>query len=510
VPQSDFAFDFSTRRRLGYELVDIINEYFESLGTRPVQAPAESRSFAPLTDLMPELGALAQAAGDDGSESRGETLAAFLRRTADQMIDSGFHLGAANYFGLMNPTPTYAGVLAEALVAALNPQLATTARSQLASKIEAETIRWIGEQFGWRQPFDGTFTSGGNEANFSALALAIAKHFPQAIEDGMASIGVQPTVYASAEAHHSLDKSVGLLGLGRKALRRIPLNDRSAMDIDQLRAAISADRNAGKIPLAVVATAGTTNSGIIDDIPAIADVCERERLWLHLDGAYGAAAAFSNTYGHLLRGVERCDSVTIDPHKWLAVPFVAGVILTRQPQLMQPAFGVSTPYMPKPLAGIPLDNFKVSAQWTRRMNSMKLWLTLQIHGRAGYEQLIDDQMRLARDFAEWAERSEVFELATPQVLPILNLRLRNRGKGEELSKAHIDLVDRVTHDGRRWISETRVAGHSVIRIMVVSYLTTASHLEQLQRVMEEAALQIGATKKPLFRGAEVGSGKRGR
>jgi glutamate/tyrosine decarboxylase-like PLP-dependent enzyme len=211
-----------------------------------------------------------------------------------------------------------------------------------------------------------------------------------------------------------------------------------------------------------------------------------------------------------LRGIERCDSVTIDPHKWLAVPFVAGVMLTRHPQYMQTAFGVTTPYMPRTFAGLPPDNFKVSAQWTRRMNSMKLWLTLQMHGRLGYQEYIDNQMKLASKFAEWADKSDRFELAIPQVLPILNLRLKNLGDGDTLAQAHMELVDRVTQDGTRWICETRVEGESVIRIMIVSYLTTASHLEALQRAMDEAATELAAIKRPLFRGAQVGSGERGR
>jgi glutamate/tyrosine decarboxylase-like PLP-dependent enzyme len=186
------------------------------------------------------------------------------------------------------------------------------------------------------------------------------------------------------------------------------------------------------------------------------------------------------------------------------VPFVAGVVLTRHPLAMQAAFGVTTPYMPKPVPGIPLDNFKVSMQWTRRMNSMKLWLTLKMHGRTAYQTFIDSQMQQARDFVRWVESSDHFELATPQVLPILNLRLRNIGDGEQLMRAHIDLVDRVTQDGRFWISETRVAGQSVIRVMIVSYLTGAAQIEQLQEAM------TAAIKMPLFQGAGVGSGERGR
>lgn len=490
MSSANFALDSATRRRLGYELIDIIDRYFASLPTRAVQLPLDQRSFEPLRDVLPETGVLDELPGNAES---GDALVRFLRSTAEDMIDHGFHVSAANYFGLMNPTPTYAAVLAEALVAAFNPQLATMARSQLASKIEAETVRWIGERFGWAQPFDGTFTSGGNEANFSGLALALARHFPTAVDDGVASIGAQPVVYASEEAHHSLDKSAGLLGLGRKALRRIPATDRIQMDLPALQQAIREDRANGRKPFCVVATAGTTNSGVIDDIAAIAEICRREQLWLHLDGAYGASAVFSDKHRHLVSGIELCDSVAIDPHKWLAMPFAAGVILTRHPKTLQQAFGVSTPYMPKTAPNLPIDNFKVSTQWTRRMNSLKLWLTLKLHGRRAYEQHIDRQMTLASDFADWIDASEHFEMAAPMMVPILNFRLKNGGTGEDLIRHHLQFTDMVTRDGQRWISETRVRGQSVLRMMVISYLTGEQQLTDLQVALQNSATALATT-----------------
>src|SRR5947207_8052703 len=241
----------------------------------------------------------------------------------------------------MNPTPAYMAVLAEALVAALNPQLATMARSQLASKIEKETIRWIGERVGWNGPFDGTFTSGGNEANFSGLALALAAHFPEAVEDGVSSLKRRPVLYASSEAHHSLDKSAGLLGLGRKALRRIPITADIQLDVDKLESQIQQDKAAGFAPFCVVATAGTTSSGAVDDLTALAAVCRKHKLWLHVDGAYGAAAIFSDQHRDLVRGIELADSITMDPHKWLAMPFAAGVNLTSRPETLQQAVGMA-------------------------------------------------------------------------------------------------------------------------------------------------------------------------
>src|SRR5207253_2177592 len=180
--------------------------------------------------------------------------------------------------------------------------------------------------------------------------------------DGRSAIQARPVLYTSDEAHHSLDKSAGLLGLGRKALRRIPVNAAAQMDTLQLEKQITQDEQAGFVPFCVIATAGTTNSGAIDDLPKMAEICRRHQLWLHVDGAYGAAAIFSDQHRELVRGIELADSVTIDPHKWLAMPFAAGVILTSQPEMLQRAFAVSTPYMPQAANAPLVDNFKVSTQ----------------------------------------------------------------------------------------------------------------------------------------------------
>jgi len=479
-----FDFDSESRRRLGYKLIDRIDEYFSGLANRPVQLPEELRNFADLSEKLPELG---------------EDAAAVLDDVCGEMIAQGFHVPSANYFGLMNPTPAYMAVLAEMLVAALNPQLASLARSQLAARIERETVRWMGERVGWDKPFDGSFTSGGNEANFSALAMALATHFPQSVEDGLASITARPVLYTSGEAHHSLDKSVGLLGLGRKALRRIAVNASVQLDPARLEAQIAHDQAAGFSPFCVAATAGTTNSGAIDDLVALAEICRNHQLWLHVDGAYGGAAVFSDRHRDLVRGIDLADSVTIDPHKWLAMPFAAGVVLTSHPEALKQAFATSTPYMPKKSGATPpLDNFQVSAQWSRRMNSLKLWLTLRVHGRRAYEELIDRQLKLAAFFANWVRNSGLFELAAPQALPIVNFKVKLPGAAEsEVRAAHEAIVHEITRDGRRWISTTLVDGRSVIRVMVISYLTAHRHLEDLLIALTEAA------KKPA--GSPTGS-----
>ena len=469
----NFDLDSATRRRLGYHLIDQIDSFFASLPQRPVQLPESQRTFRPLNHSLPET-------GEDADK--------VLDEVFSQMVEKGFHVPSANYFGLMNPTPTYIGVLAEALVAALNPQLATVKRSQLASKIEHETVRWIGERVGWPGEFNGTFTTGGNEANFSGLALALAWRFPNAVEDGISSASGQPVLYASDEAHHSIDKSAGLLGIGRKALRRIPVDRNVQLDLRVLEQTIADDLSRGQKPFCVVATAGTTNSGAVDDMVALAEICDRHKLWLHVDGAYGGSAIFSNKYRHLVNGIEQADSITIDPHKWMAVPLAAGVILTRHPEMLERAFAVSAPYMPKAAEAKGIDNSRISTQWTRRMNSLKVWLTLRVHGRRAYDEHIERQMMLAQGFVAWLNSSEYFELAAPQVLPIVAFRLKNGDLSpEQRAAAHSEVVQQVTRDGQRWISETRVNGQSVIRMMVISYLTEECHLRDLQQALQRAA-----------------------
>jgi aromatic-L-amino-acid decarboxylase len=273
------------------------------------------------------------------------------------------------------------------------------------------------------------------------------------------------------------------------------------LNVQQLETAIKEDLESGKKPFCVVATAGTTSSGAIDDIPRIHEICRRYNIWLHVDGAYGAAVLFSNRHRGLVQGIEQADSVTFDPHKWLAMPFAAGLLLTRHPEVLERTFSVACPYLQKAPAGTLPDNRNISAQWSRRMNSLKLWLTLRVHGRRAYERLIDRQMRLAQSFARWVANSEYFELAAPQVLPILNLRVRAAGitpqKVDALhaSIIHASIIEEVNRDGQRWISAATVNGESVIRTMVISYLTEERHIKDLQASLVAACCSLGLESK---------------
>jgi glutamate/tyrosine decarboxylase-like PLP-dependent enzyme len=468
----NFDFDSKTRRKLGFDLIEVVDNYFSSLTDRSVQPPAEDRVYTAHRSSLPEM-------GEDPSQ--------VFHQVSRELIDRGFHVPSANYLGMMNPTPTYMAFLGEALVSALNPQLASLDRSETASRIEAETISWISNLVGWNGASGGTFTTGGNEANMSALAMALSSMFPEIVDDGLLSIGAQPVFYASSEAHHSLEKSAGLLGLGRKALRRIPVNELLHLDTNELERAIREDLRSGDKPFCVVATAGTTSSGAVDQISELHEVCRRYNIWLHVDGAYGAAVLFSKRHRDLVRGIEFADSITFDPHKWLAMPFSAGLLLTQHPSALEKTFSVACPYLKKAPAGTLPDNRNISAQWSRRMNSLKLWLTLRVHGRRAYEEMINRQMKMAQEFATWVRESEYFELAAHQVLPILNLRVRANIRGaHELPALHAAIIDEVNRDGQRWISAATVNGESVIRTMVISYLTEERHIKDLQNALLSA------------------------
>lgn len=472
-----FDLDFETRRALGYKLVDRLNDYYASLRDRPVQLPVGQRPAGHPSIELPETG---------------EDPAAVLDGLFDELIDKGFHTPSANYFGLQNPTPTYMSVLAEALVAAINPQLASLVHARLASQIEQETVRWIGARVGWTRPFDGTFTSGGSEANFTALTLALASRFPAVVEDGLGGLDAHPVFYCTDEAHHSVDKAAGLAGLGRKALRRIPVTSSIQLDVGILERQIQQDEADGFTPFCVVATAGTTASGAVDDIVAIADICERYGLWLHVDGAYGAALVLSDRHRHIIRGIERADSITMDPHKWLATSMAAGMVLTSRPETLRQVFATSNPFMPKVQGAAAVDNFDLGLQWSRRMNSLKLWLTLRVHGRRGYEEMIDRQMALAGNFADWVRASGIFELAAPPMTPsvIFRVKLPPSASDDEIRAANEAVVREVTDDGRLWLSTATVGGRPVIRMLVISYLSGERNVDDLKTALADAARHL--------------------
>src|SRR5438552_10798453 len=267
------------------------------------------------------------------------------------------------YFGLFNPSVTLASVVADALVAMFNPQLATWRTSPAANEIERHTLAWLTAKFGLPATTIANFTTGGAEANLSAVIVALTRAFPEYGEAGLQSLSAAPTIYVTREAHDSFNKIAHMTGIGRRALRTIATDGDLKMDLADLARRVAEDRRNGLEPLMVVGTAGTTAAGAIDPLPDLARFCRSEELWFHVDAAWGGAAIISPRLRSHLAGIDAADSITCDAHKWFSVPMGAGMFFCRHPDVVAEAFRAQTSYMPGKTAGGVVDPYTTSVQW---------------------------------------------------------------------------------------------------------------------------------------------------
>ena len=300
------------------------------------------------------------------------------------------HVNHPRYFGLFNPTVRRAGVMADALAALYNPQLAAWPHAPIANEIERHVLGFFMRAFGL-DPDTGfaNFTSGGQEANQTAVTVALTSAFPGFAETGARAIEGQPVLYVSAEAHHSFLKIAHLSGIGRAAVQHVGVDGHLRMDVQELTQRIAADRAKGLIPFMIVATAGTTAAGAIDPLEAIAAVAKRENLWLHVDAAWGGAAVVSPALRSHLAGIELADSITCDAHKWLSVPVAAGMFFTRHREPVLEAFRVEASSYVPPAVAETFDPYVTTIQWSRRFIGLKLFMTLAELGWDGMAQLIE-------------------------------------------------------------------------------------------------------------------------
>jgi glutamate/tyrosine decarboxylase-like PLP-dependent enzyme len=393
------------------------------------------------------------------------------------------HTPHPRYFGLFNPAPTTMGIAAETLVAAFNPQLAAWSHSPFAVEVEQHVIRAIGVKFGYEaESCDGAFCSGGMEANHTALLAGLTRCFPGFAEHGLQGLAGEPVLYASSESHHSFLKAARLCGLGTAAVRLIPVDDRLRMKADVLAATIADDRSNGRQPFLIAATAGTTNAGAVDPLRECAAVAARERLWFHIDAAWGGAAAIVAELRPLLDGIELSDSITFDCHKWLSVPMVAGVFLTRHREILGETFKVATAYMPKEAEGLDIvDPHLHSMQWSRRFNGLKVFLSLAVAGWAGYGDAIRHQTAMG-ELLKQRLRSDGWEITNDTPLPIVCFA--DPGGDAERQKS---IAMSVVSSGAAWISTTVLAGkRTVLRACVTNFLTQPGDIDVLAAALRSA------------------------
>ncbi len=405
------------------------------------------------------------------------------------------------YFGLFNPSVSLASVIADTLAAIYNPQLANWRTSPAANEMERHVLGWLAARFGMPADTLATFTSGGMEANLQAIVVALTHAFPSYGEHGLRALPGQPTLYLTDESHNGFSKIAHMTGLGRRSFRAIPTDRAFRMDLPALRRRVGEDRAAGMLPFMVVGNAGTTAAGAIDPLPELARFCAKERLWFHVDAAWGGAAILSPTLRQYLDGMAHADSITCDAHKWFSVAMGSGMFFCRHPQSVAAAFRAEVSYMPAPPAGgaATFDPFTTSAQWSRRFIGLKLFMALAEQGEAGYAEQIDHQTRMGTLLRESLAASG-WQIVNHTPLPLVCFTRPGLDPARLLALLRTHQV--------AWMSEARLAGMPVIRACVTSFRTTADDVaavvDALNGLAPKACLTPEPEPEPAHAGASAG------
>ncbi len=396
------------------------------------------------------------------------------------------------YFGLFNPSVTLASVVADTLVAMYNSQLANWRTSPAANEIERYTLGWLAEKFGLPRNSIATFTSGGTEANVSAVVVALTRAFPDYGEHGLRHLNATPSIYLTAEAHNGYNKIAHMTGLGRRALRVIATGSDLKMDLNDLQRHVAEDRNNGFLPFMVIGTAGTTAAGIIDPLPEIAQFCREEGLWFHVDAAWGGSAILAPSLKHYLDGIGEADSITCDAHKWLSVTMGCGMFFCRYPDTVAEAFRADVSYMPGKKVGPVFDPYTNSAQWSRRFIGLKLFMTLAQQGEAGYAEMIEHQTRMG-DVLRDALKASGWSILNSTPLPLVCFTREGLVPSEFLASLHKKQI--------AWMSEARVGNIPVVRACITSFRTAE---KDIHWVVSEMNRLVGITNEEQFAGTGQG------
>ena len=409
-------------------------------------------------------------------------LAEILPWVIEQIEHGVVHQTHPRYFGLFNPSPAFPAECAERIVAAFNPQLASSTTSPVAVEIEAHLIRAIADRAGFPAGSGGHFTSGGSEANGTALVCALTRANRRFGMDGVRAFSGPPILYVSEDCHLAWYKIAHQSGIGRASVRLIATDASGRMDLACLAATIEADRAAGCVPVMIAATAGTTGAGMIDPLAGCAELARACGAWFHVDAAWGGALIASDRLRGLLSGIEAADSATIDAHKWFATTMACGMFIVRDPGVLADAFHVSASFMP---SNVPhLDPYVNTVQWSRRFLGLRLFLALGAAGWRGYGEHVERSVELAdRLRQDLAGRG--WTVANDSPLAVLCVD-PPPGFPDASSIAR-----RLVASGEAWLSSTKFQGRDVVRMCVTNGRTTASDIAALGR-----SLQALGTRTP--------------
>ncbi len=463
-------------RKHGHAVIDWIADYLEN----PEQWPV-------LPDVRP--GDVRSSLPQSPSE-HGESMDAVLDDFRKLIVPGITHWNHPAFMAYFANSSTGAGVLGEALTAALNVNAMLWRTSPAATELELLTLDWLRQMLGLPDKFLGVIGDTASSNTLYALAAARELHPELRMrQDGMSGRPDMPRVmiYCSEEAHSSVDKAAMTLGFGLSGLRKIPTDERMRMDPQALSTAVETDRRAGAIPLAVVATVGTTSTTAIDPVPAIADVCQREKMWLHVDASYGGVAAILPEMRQVLEGCYHADSLVVNPHKWLFTPMDCSVLYASRPDLLKRAFQHVADYLVVSEGDGVVNLMDYGISLGRRFRALKLWFVIRDLGVEGLRSLVREHIRIARSLARWIDEDPTLErLAEVNFSTVIFRHRPAEMSPEELNQHNVRILERVNSTREVYLSHTRVRGRYALRIAIGNIHTTEAHVRRAFDLVKEA------------------------
>jgi aromatic-L-amino-acid decarboxylase len=465
MPAEDF-------RRYGYEVVDWIANYFEHIGELPVLSQIEPNW---LKDNLP---ASAPQTGEDFSE---------VLKDVDRLIlPAVTHWNHPNFHGLFSTSTSSVGVFGEMLTAAFDMKAMLWRTSPASTELEDVVLDWLRQMMNLPGEFEGIIYDTASVSTMHAIAAARERANLNIRELGMSGRDDLPLlrVYCSEHVHSSIDKAAITLGLGTRSLRKIAVNERFEMRADLLADAIDEDIDAGYVPICVIPTVGTTSSTSVDPVDAIADICAKHGIWLHVDAAYAGSAAIVPELQGLFNGWERADSIVTNPHKWLFTPFDLSILYCRDLSEMKKAFSLVPEYLKTSDEGSVKNGMDYGIQLGRRFRALKLWFVVRYFGREGLISRIREHCRLARLFASWVEESENFELLAPVPFALVCFRACLAGV-EDLDGLNESMMNEINTSGHAYLSHTKLDGKFTLRLSVGSIRVEESHLRKVWDLLNE-------------------------
>lgn len=465
MPQEDF-------RRMGYQIVDFIADYFERLEDFPVLSQNQPND---LKNALPK-----------SAPEKGESFPQILGDVENLILPAVTHWNHPNFHGLFSTSTSSVGVFGEMLSAAFDMKAMLWRTSPASTELEPVVLDWLRQMMGLPEDFKGVIYDTASISTLHAIAMAREKLDLGIRERGMSGRTDLPLlrVYCSEQTHSSIDKAVILLGLGQKSLVKIPTSERFEIDVEKLREAIQDDKSRGFLPFCVIPTVGTTSSSSVDNVERIADICERNNLFLHVDTAYAGSAAIVPEFQYYFKGWERADSIVTNPHKWLFTPFDLSVLYVKDLDLLKRTFSLVAEYLK--VTETVTNQMDYGIQLGRRFRSLKLWFVMRYFGQEGLIARIREHCRLARLFANWVDDSENFEMLAPVPFALVCFRACPKIlTEEEIDALNEKIMNEINASGEAYLSHTKLNGKFTLRLSVGSIRVEERHLQKVWNLLNE-------------------------